>query len=102
MGPRQRLISAAAALLAEEGVQAVTLRGIAKAVGVSHGAPPRHFGGRAELLSAAATIGFTELCERGKNLPESEPRERLLAACRGYSNSRSRTRQCSSSCSATT
>jgi AcrR family transcriptional regulator len=65
MGPRQGLISAAAALLAEDGVQAVTRRGIAKAAGGSHGAPLRHFGGWAELLSAVSTIGFTELCERG-------------------------------------
>jgi AcrR family transcriptional regulator len=84
MGPRQRLISAATALLVEDGVEALTLRGIAKAAGVSHGAPLRHFGGRAELLSAVAAAGFTELWERGENLPEGAPLERLIAACRCY------------------
>ncbi|MCU1680050.1 MAG: TetR family transcriptional regulator [Amycolatopsis sp.] len=84
MGPRQRLITTAAALLAEEGVQAVTLRGIAKAAGVSHGAPLRHFTGRAQLLSAVAALGFVELRERGEHLPEAPPRARLLAACHGY------------------
>lgn len=84
MGPRERLITTAATLLAEEGVQAVTLRGIAKAAGVSHGAPLRHFTGRAHLLSAVATLGFDELRERGERLPAGQPRERLLAACHGY------------------
>jgi AcrR family transcriptional regulator len=84
VGPRERLIATAAALLAEEGVQAVTLRGIAKAAGVSHGAPLRHFAGRAHLLSAVATLGFVELRERGERLADAPPRERLMAACHGY------------------
>ena len=84
MGTRQRLITTASELLAEEGVGAVTLRGIAKAAGVSHGAPLRHFSGRAELLSAVATLGFTELLDRRKRLPSGSPRERLTAACHSY------------------
>ncbi|MFC9250884.1 TetR/AcrR family transcriptional regulator [Amycolatopsis thailandensis] len=84
MGARTRLIDTAANLLAEEGVGAVTLRGIAKAAGVSHGAPLRHFSGRAALLSAVATRGYTELLDRGTGLPDGTPRERLIAACHGY------------------
>lgn len=84
MGARTRLIDTAATLLAEEGVGAVTLRGIAKAAGVSHGAPLRHFTGRAALLSAVATRGYLELLERGAALPAGTPRERLIAACHGY------------------
>ncbi len=84
MGARQRLIDTAANLLDEEGVSAVTLRGIAKAAGVSHGAPLRHFSGRAALLSAVATRGYTELLGRGSHLPAGTPRERLIAACHGY------------------
>lgn len=84
MGTRQRLITTASELLAGEGVGAVTLRGIAKAAGVSHGAPLRHFSGRAELLSAVATQGFTELLERRSHLPDGGPRERLTAACHSY------------------
>ncbi|GAB3716808.1 TetR/AcrR family transcriptional regulator [Amycolatopsis oliviviridis] len=84
MGARTRLIDTAANLLAEEGVGAVTLRGIAKAAGVSHGAPLRHFSGRAALLSAVATRGYLELLERGAVLPDGTPRERLIAACHGY------------------
>lgn len=62
----------------------MTLRGIAKAAGVSHGAPLRHFASRAELLSAVATAGFAELLVRGEDLSETAPRERLTVACRGY------------------
>ncbi|PRX50003.1 TetR family transcriptional regulator [Prauserella shujinwangii] len=82
--PRQRLIASATALLADEGVEAVTLRRIARAAGVSHGAPLRHFAGRTELLSAVASTGFAELRARGEDLPGVGPRERLLAACRAY------------------
>ncbi|TNC29498.1 TetR/AcrR family transcriptional regulator [Amycolatopsis alkalitolerans] len=80
--PRRRLISSAVALLADEGVEAVTLRRIARAAGVSHGAPLRHFTGRAELLSAVASEGFAELAEA--ELPSRGARARLLAACRSY------------------
>lgn len=82
--PRQRLIAGAVALLESDGVEAVTLRGIAKHTGVSHGAPLRHFAGRAELLSAVAATGFDELYARRETLPDGPPRERLVAACRGY------------------
>ncbi|MEC3982326.1 TetR/AcrR family transcriptional regulator [Amycolatopsis sp. H20-H5] len=84
MGPRQRLITTATRLLTEQGVEAVTLRGIAKAAGVSHGAPLRHFTGRAELLSAVAALGFVELRERETLLPAGTPRQRLIAACHSY------------------
>lgn len=81
--PRQRLISSAVTLLAAEGVEAVTLRRIAREAGVSHGAPLRHFAGRTELLSAVANTGFAEL--GASALPEATtPRERLAAACRAY------------------
>ncbi|WP_236796516.1 TetR/AcrR family transcriptional regulator [Amycolatopsis sp. GM8] len=80
--PRQRLISSAVALLASDGVEAVTLRRIARAAGVSHSAPLRHFSGRAELLSAVAGEGFAELGEAA--LPSTDAQARLLAACHAY------------------
>ncbi|MFC4002459.1 TetR/AcrR family transcriptional regulator [Prauserella oleivorans] len=81
---RQRLIDSATALLTDEGVEAVTLRRIAREAGVSHGAPLRHFAGRTELLSAVATTGFAELRRRGEDLATGSPRERLFAMCRAY------------------
>lgn len=79
---QHRLIATATALLVEEGVEAVTLRRIAKDSGVSHSAPLRHFSGRAQLLSAVAAEGFAALGEG--SLPDGTPRERLLAACHAY------------------
>ncbi|GHF01099.1 TetR family transcriptional regulator [Amycolatopsis deserti] len=82
--PRQRLIDSAIAVLTSEGVEAVTLRRIAREAGVSHGAPLRHFAGRAELLAAVAASGFAELRDRAADLPDDSPQQRLLTACRRY------------------
>jgi AcrR family transcriptional regulator len=61
---RGRLLDAALELLSEEGVEALTLRAIARRTQVSHGAPLKHFPHRAALLSAVATTGFRELQQR--------------------------------------
>jgi AcrR family transcriptional regulator len=52
-----RLVTAAAKLL-EGGVDAVTLRAVAKLVGVSHNAPYKHFKDRSALLAAVAERDF--------------------------------------------
>lgn len=62
--PRERLISAARAELAERGLAGVSLRGIARRAEVSHAAPKYFFGDRAGLLTAIAAEGFTELTDR--------------------------------------
>lgn len=82
--PRQRLIGSAVSVLTSEGVEAVTLRRIARAAGVSHGAPLRHFTGRSELLAAVAASGFEELHRRAVSPSGPGPRQRLLTACRRY------------------
>ncbi|WP_043261526.1 TetR/AcrR family transcriptional regulator [Streptomyces sp. e14] len=61
---RDRLVDVGAELLATEGVQALTLREIARRAGVSHGAPRRYFPTHLELLSAIARRGFVELAAR--------------------------------------
>jgi AcrR family transcriptional regulator len=58
---RDRLLAAAAHLLDEGGPEAVTLRAVAQAVGVSHNAPYRHFDDKRALLAAVAQEGFREL-----------------------------------------
>jgi AcrR family transcriptional regulator len=58
---RDVLLSEARRLLATEGPQAITLRGLAKRAGVSHSAPLRHFPDRDALLDALAAEGFDEL-----------------------------------------
>lgn len=52
-----RLVTAAAKLL-EGGVNAVTLRAVAKLVGISHNAPYKHFKDRNALLAAVAERDF--------------------------------------------
>ena len=56
-----QLVAAAARLLDEGGPEAVTLRAVAQAVGVSHNAPYRHFEDKRALLTAVARAGFREL-----------------------------------------
>lgn len=64
-GLRTRLIDVGVELVTAEGVQALSLREIARRAGVSHGAPRRYFPTHLELLSAIARRGFEELAGRG-------------------------------------
>lgn len=58
---RQSLIDAAIALIQEGEISQVSLREVARRVGVSHNAPYRHFADKAALLSAVAEQGFQGL-----------------------------------------
>ncbi|MFI6698070.1 TetR/AcrR family transcriptional regulator [Streptomyces sp. NPDC050509] len=60
-GLRARLVAVGVDLVAREGVQALSLREIARQAGVSHGAPRRYFPTHAALLSAIAHQGFAGL-----------------------------------------
>ncbi len=55
------LVTAATLTLEREGPVAVTLRGIARRVGVSVAAPYRHFEDRESLMAAVMAEGFLEL-----------------------------------------
>jgi AcrR family transcriptional regulator len=58
---RQSLINAAIALISEEGINDLSLRQVARRVGVSHNAPYRHFEDKEALLAAVAEQGFQSL-----------------------------------------
>ncbi len=58
---KDRLVTAAAQLLDQGGIEAVTLRGVAELVGVSHNAPYKHFEDRSALLAAVAERDFIRL-----------------------------------------
>ncbi|WHT16525.1 TetR/AcrR family transcriptional regulator [Crossiella sp. CA-258035] len=58
---REQLLGAAAELLDQDGVEAVTIRETARRCGVSHGAPRRHFPSRTSLLGHLATRVAGEL-----------------------------------------
>ncbi|WP_243228416.1 TetR/AcrR family transcriptional regulator [Microbacterium sp. CIAB417] len=55
---REALLSRAVAVLEERGSAALSLRELARDVGVSHAAPARHFADRTHLLEALAVEGF--------------------------------------------
>ncbi|MEU3063800.1 TetR/AcrR family transcriptional regulator [Streptomyces subrutilus] len=61
---RAALLERAEAVLTASGAEGLSLRGLARDLGVSHGAPARHFRDRQALLDALAVSGFTTLNDR--------------------------------------
>jgi AcrR family transcriptional regulator len=58
---RTVLLEHAEATLRREGIDALSLRELARSAGVSHGAPRRHFADRQALLDALAERGYVRL-----------------------------------------
>jgi AcrR family transcriptional regulator len=58
---RAALLAQAELTLRENGLDGLSLRELARQVGVSHGAPRRHFADRQALLDALAESGFARL-----------------------------------------
>jgi AcrR family transcriptional regulator len=65
---RAALLERAEQIVAERGAQALSLRELAREVGVSHAAPRRHFADRRALLLALAEDGFARL---GRSLTDA-------------------------------
>jgi AcrR family transcriptional regulator len=55
---RRALVDTAVQAIAQDGPAALSLRGLARAAGVSHAAPAHHFGDKAGLLTAVAAEGY--------------------------------------------
>ncbi|MFI8913734.1 TetR/AcrR family transcriptional regulator [Streptomyces sp. NPDC053513] len=85
-GLRDRLVRVGVELVNTEGLQALSLREIARRAGVSHGAPRRYFPTHLELLSAIARQGFAELAARvaEEDPEEATARERIGVLARVY------------------
>jgi len=84
---RQDLVTAALAIINKQGPGALTLRAVAKRLGVSQTAPYRHFVGKESLLAAVAADGFATLLRETEETlaaTESEPVARYLAAAFSY------------------
>ena len=84
---RDKLISVAMKLIDQEGLGNFSWRAVAKAAGVSHGAPSRHFADKSVLLEGIATRGFVQLkdvCMQAHKRFPDDPRAQLRAACHGY------------------
>jgi AcrR family transcriptional regulator len=58
---REALVEGALAILRAEGLDALTLRAVARRAGVSPAAPYRHFSDRRALVAAVAERGFSRL-----------------------------------------
>jgi AcrR family transcriptional regulator len=61
---REALLSEAAAMIADKGVDSLTMRAISARLGVSRAAPYRHFPSKSALLVAVASHGFARLEKR--------------------------------------
>lgn len=68
---RSVILSSTARLVAERGVDAVSLRELARQAGVSHAAPAHHFTDRRGLFTALATEGYRLLATA---LTDARPR----------------------------
>ena len=80
-------VRAALELLEAEGLEAVTLRGVAERAGVSRSAPYRHFSDKRALLAAAAEQGFkllTDAIRQANQAAGPDPAARVAAGCRAY------------------
>jgi AcrR family transcriptional regulator len=84
---RAALIRTGLTILAEEGVQALSLRAVARRAGVSHAAPYRHFADKEALLAAIAEEGFRVLAadvEAARARFSAAPREQLEESAWAY------------------
>jgi len=84
---RSALLTAAEAELAERGIEAFSLRSVAKRAGVSHAAPAHHFGDVKGLLTALAAEGFRRFLaaqSAREAVAAPDPASQLVAAGLGY------------------
>jgi AcrR family transcriptional regulator len=82
---REALLAEGRRLLVEDGVDALTLRELARRTGVSHAAPGRHFPDRDALLDGLRAEGFDELTATLTAATRAEdPRARLRAYADGF------------------
>ena len=84
---KSAVLAAAEKILETEGVDALTLRAVARMVGVSHTAPKNHFGDLEGLLSELAAVGYGRFGAALLAAMESagaDPRQRLKAMGLAY------------------
>ena len=84
---RAELLDTAIAQLREVGSDDLSLRALARAIGVSQTAPYRHFADKSELLAAMATRGYRNLLKalrQAGELSNDGPQEQLKAFAHAY------------------
>lgn len=83
----QQILCAACKLIEEKNIASLSLREIAKNVGVSHTAPYRHFKDKESLLAGIADVGFNQLTRQlgaAMELHRNDPAAQLQAAGHSY------------------
>jgi len=70
---REEILCAASRLLEENNIASLSLRAVAKEVGVSHTAPYRHFKDKESLLAGIAGLGFNRLAAHLTEAVKSSP-----------------------------
>ncbi|MEZ4238351.1 MAG: TetR/AcrR family transcriptional regulator [Myxococcota bacterium] len=83
---KEALIEAARALVADSGVQGLSLRAVARRAGVSQAAPYHHFDSKEALVAELCRRGFETLSQRTCAAMEEATTgpERLVAMARAY------------------
>ena len=84
---RRALMDEALTIIGERGVDALTLRDLARRTGVTHAAPHHHFRDKTALLTALSIEGWALLDQAmtaAKEQVGASPLERLLAVGRAY------------------
>jgi AcrR family transcriptional regulator len=84
---KNALVQAGLELLAEQGVEALSLRQVAGRAGVSHSAPYAHFADKQALIAAISTEGFRRLYEcisQSATVEGISARDALLEAACAY------------------
>ncbi len=89
---RAALLARAEAVVEQDGVDALSLRALARDVGVSHAAPARHFRDRQALVDALAAAGFARMTQelaaasRPTATGPADVWDRLAAVARAYAD----------------
>jgi AcrR family transcriptional regulator len=81
------LIQAGIEILSKEGVNALSLRSVAKRAGVSHAAPYAHFTDKQALIAAIAAAGYAKLFDQlavAAQGQETNPLSRLTSTADAY------------------
>ncbi|MBC2710492.1 MAG: TetR/AcrR family transcriptional regulator [Desulfosarcina sp.] len=84
---RRSLIQAGSKLIEEKGLAGLSLREVARAAGVSHTAPYRHFQDKADLIAAIAQVGFEQLTDgagKAARRHDGDPKKQFVAASVQY------------------
>ena len=83
---KNALIWAGIEILSKEGMQALSLRNVAKKAGVSHAAPYAHFADKQALIAAIATEGYKKLYQRLVAVQgnQNDPLARLIEIAQAY------------------